>query len=419
MLFEPDRHEPLLDSAWDAERAHAAIRTIVADMEDARGADATWPWHPLDRESEMEPRHKSMYLGAAGVLWALWYLQQVGAVALHIEPPALIGRVHAAYLAEPDTGAVVPSYFLGEAGILLAQWRMNLSQEAADRLAAAVARNIAHPANEPLWAAPGTMLAALHMLRWTSEQRWRDLYLENVEQLWRTWLPRENPRCHVWTQDLYGQVVQYLGAAHGFAGNAYALLRGADLMPAAQRETLYERCVETLAATAVVEGDGVNWPPTLESSNAGSRKMLLQWCHGAPGIVTAFADFPRGRSHELDAMLAGAGISTWRAGPLAKGPGLCHGTAGNGYAFLKLYRRTGDALWLDRARAFAMHAIVQSERARQHYGQRRYTLWTGDAGLAIYLWHCITGAGDVPGIDVLDPHSAGTITPGHGAADTR
>jgi hypothetical protein len=401
LLFEPDRHEPLLDSAWDAERAHAAIRDIVADAEDRLLPDGTWPWHPLDRGSEPEPRHKSIYLGASGALWALWYLRLAGAVALRIEPAVLIERVHAAYLAEPDTGAVVPSYFLGEAGILLVQWRMTGSHAAADRLAAAIARNIGHPANEPLWAAPGTMLGALQMLRWTGEERWRDLYLDNVDYLWRTWLPREGPHCHLWTQDLYGHVLQHLGAAHGFAGNAYALLRGADLLSAERRSALYDRCVETLEATAIVEDDGANWPPAVEPQ-AGSRKMLLQWCHGAPGIVTAFAYFPPHRSASLDALLVKAGNTIWRAGPLAKGAGLCHGTSGNGYAFLKLHRRTGDPAWLDRARAFAMHAIAQSERAQWQYGQRRYTLWTGDAGLAIYLWHCITGAGDVPGIDVLD-----------------
>ena len=67
------------------------------------------------------------------------------------------------------------------------------------------------------------------------------------------------------------------------------------------------------------------------------------------------------------------------AGPLAKGPGLCHGTAGNGYAFLKLHRRTGAAL-APRARAFAMHAIAQSERDGP-----RASLWTGDLGVALYL----------------------------------
>lgn len=402
MLFEPDRHEALIDVGWDADRVRASIRDIVADAEAALGPDGTWPWHPLDRGDDNEPRQKSMYLGASGVLWALWYLQRVGAVALRVQVADLIDRALASYRAVPDTGKIVPSYFVGETGILLAHWRMTGSRDAGDRLAAAIASNVRHPANEPLWGAPGTMLGALHMHQWTGEARWRDLYLDNVESLWRTWLPRERPHCHVWTQDLYGHVLQHLGAAHGFAGNVYALLRGVRLLSSERREALYDRCVETLRATALVEGDCANWPPTVEPTGSGPQKMLMQWCHGAPGIVTALADFPSGRSEDLDAMLVQAGNAVWQAGPLAKGPGLCHGTAGNGYAFLKLHRRTGDPVWLARARAFAMHAIVQSERARQRHGIGRYTLWTGDAGLAVYLWRCICGASDLPGLDALD-----------------
>jgi hypothetical protein len=50
---------------------------------------------------------------------------------------------------------------------------------------------------------------------------------------------------------------------------------------------------------------------------------------------------------------------------LAKGAKLCHGTGGNGYAFLKLYRRTKNAVWLDHARAFAMTGIAQYREARE------------------------------------------------------
>lgn len=91
-----------------------------------------------------------------------------------------------------------------------------------------------------------------------------------------------------------------------------------------------------------------------------------------------------------------------RAGPLAKGSNLCHGTAVNGYAFLALHRRTGDARWLERARAFAMHAIGQFEAAREHHGMLRASLWTGDPGLAIYLWDCVRGAGAFPTLEVFD-----------------
>jgi hypothetical protein len=94
-------------------------------------------------------------------------------------------------------------------------------------------------------------------------------------------------------------------------------------------------------------------------------------------------------------MLEG-GELTWRAGPLTKGGNLCHGTGGNGYAFLALFERTGDERWLARARAFAMHAAAQVERAREEYGHGRYTLMTGDPGTAVYLADCLDGTGNFP-----------------------
>jgi hypothetical protein len=99
-------------------------------------------------------------------------------------------------------------------------------------------------------------------------------------------------------------------------------------------------------------------------------------------VIISFGD-------QLDEDLALAGGElTWRAGPLAKGGGLCHGTAGNGYVFLTLFARTGDEVWLDRALAFAAHAIGQISR--------RYSLWTGDPGIALYLADCIDGVGSLP-----------------------
>ena len=84
-----------------------------------------------------------------------------------------------------------------------------------------------------------------------------------------------------------------------------------------------------------------------------------------------------------------------------KGSNLCHGTAGNGYAFLKLYQRTKKTMWLERARAFAMHAIRQYECHAKQYGQLRYSLWTGDLGLAVYLWDCMRGEAKFPTMDIF------------------
>ena len=35
----------------------------------------------------------------------------------------------------------------------------------------------------------------------------------------------------------------------------------------------------------------------------------------------------------------------WSDGLLKKGPGLCHGVAGNAYAMLAVWRHTGDEKW--------------------------------------------------------------------------
>jgi hypothetical protein len=400
MLFEPQRHEALTDIAWDAERVRAGLSALVQAIEQQRLPDGRWPQHPDDDEGD-EPRtgFKTLYQGRAGVLWALWALQRAGAVHVHIDLAQAIVEADQAYRADPDLGERRPSLFNGESGLLWVLWQLTGTDEAADRLHAAVRANLHHPSQEAYLGSPGTMLVAWQMWRATGQARWREVLVEGAEVLWQGWVFDEGAQCHLWTQQLYGQTVQYLGAGHGFAGCVQPLLLGAYLLDAAHRDQLYERCEATLEAFARSgKGGAVNWPPGTFTARPGRPQVLVQWCHGAPGIVTALAAFPPGRSARMDAMLAGAGEAIWQAGPLVKGPGLCHGTAGNGLAFLTLHRRSGEALWLHRARAFAMHALVQSERLRREHGQARCTLGTGDAGLALYLWRCLEGGAALPGL---------------------
>lgn len=78
-----------------------------------------------------------------------------------------------------------------------------------------------------------------------------------------------------------------------------------------------------------------------------------------------------------------------------------YGTGGNGYAFLKLFQRSGGAQWLERARAFAMRGIAQMEADAPQHGQLRYSLWTGDPGLAIYRWDCLRSNAAFPTLDIF------------------
>ena len=194
-----------------------------------------------------------------------------------------------------------------------------------------------------------------------------------------------------WTQHLPGSSRQILGAAHGLAGVVAALARrpGLELVP---------RTTAALSATAIREGDQANWPPALgRPLEDDSGAIRTQWCHGAPGIVASTAALPG--DDELDALLLAGGELTWAAGPLRKGANLCHGTAGNGFALLKLLARTGDERWLQRARAFGMHAANQVAEARQRDRRGRYSLWTGDIGTAMYLQQCLAATAEMPLLD--------------------
>lgn len=151
-----------------------------------------------------------------------------------------------------------------------------------------------------------------------------------------------------------------------------------------------------MTRTAEWEGPLANWRAQLATPRG--QPMLMQYCHGAPGFVICLADSP---DPALDPVLRAAGEATWQAGPLRKGSNLCHGTGGNGYAFLKLFRRFGEQRWLERARAFAMHGIGQVEAARTEYGQWRHSLWTGDPGFALYLLDCIEEQDRFPTLDVF------------------
>ena len=289
---------PIATSRWStptgiAGRARAAIVDIVEDAQATLGAGIAWPWHPLEDAGEAEPPAKSVYFGASGVLWAMWYLQQAGAVSLRIEPQGLIDRVHEAYLDKPDTGEVVPSYLLGEVGILLVQWRLTGSRATADRLhrrdrtqhSQSHERSRCGP-RRGRWSAHCTCFAGPAMRAGVTSTS------TTSSSCGARGSRSEHAPCHVWTQDLYGKIVQLLGAGHGFAGNAYALLRGAALLPADRRDVLYDRCAETLRVTAQFDGDGANWPQSIGPPRPGRTHMLVQWCHGAPGIVTGLADYP-------------------------------------------------------------------------------------------------------------------------------
>jgi len=396
-LFDRARHEPLAAAPWDESRARAWIARVADEANERFSTELLWPPHPLDLDGD-DARHPwtTLYFGAAGVIWALDALARARFTTVRHDWSALMPSLSERNRREVDAmGWGAESILMGRSGIALLDYRLSPHRERADRVAESVARNAGHPSNELMWGVPGTLHAALAMHEATGERRWIDLFLAGVASLRESFHRDAAAGCRLWTQRLYHRNDRMLGAAHGFAGNARTIARGIALLDAASRREWTSDIVDTVQRTALRDGPLVNWPPAFEGG-ARPSKMLVHWCHGAPGMIASVASLDDDR---LDAILDAAGELIWTAGPVAKGASLCHGTAGNGFAFLKLYGRSGDARWLERARAFAIHAIAQSDRHAERYGQRRYSLWTGDPGVALYVAACIDADDRLPMFD--------------------
>ena len=395
MLYRPEDFEPLVDEPWDARRIRAGLEEVVADTDAAfRGPKLLWRADDWDRWRSRSPQ-TLLYCGAAGVLWALDDLRQRGHAESRLDLEALaLGAVERQRL-KPDFGNApfLPakhesSLLMGRSGCLLTALRIAPTRELADDLHRLVRGNVANETDELMWGSPGTLVAARLLYEWTGDARWSDAWDESATAL----LARRGAD-GLWTQHLYGQVERIVGPAHGFVGNVLALdqrLRGGA------RAALHRAANRVLARLAVVEDGMANWAPAVEEQLVHRTGVIrVQWCHGAPGIVTSAA-------HYLDEELVLAGAElTWRAGPHGdeRGSSICHGTAGNGYAFLKTFARTGDERWLGCARRFAVHALAQMRRQRSERGRGRYSLWTGDLGVALFLADCLDGRTGYPLLD--------------------
>ena len=394
-MIEPARHVPLDATPWDEGVAVAAIEEIVSDALAHFEQERFWPAHPSD---DTKDGNSTPYLGAAGMIWGLDYLKRVGATNAAIDFRPVLARLLDRTQAEMTTYgdySTTGSLLLGDLGTALVVMRLAPTQMMADLIHARAEANSRLPVRELMWGIPGSMLACIHMADMTGEPRWPALFAVQAERLLGDL--EETAGGPMWTQDLGGNKRRWLGPVHGFAGNMIPLIRGWKWLADDQRERIADVATRALIANARHSDLGATWHAFIRDDRL---PYLCQHCHGSPGMVTTFADSPF-TSPELEGLLVDGGHFTWAAGPLAKGSNLCHGTGGNGYAFLKLHRRTGKPMWLERARAFAMTAIDQCRDERRAVGRGRYTLWTGDIGLAAFLWDCAAVQPRFPTVDVF------------------
>jgi hypothetical protein len=398
MLFRPAAFEQLTGEPWDEERVRGRIRAIVADAEERFDPVALWPAEEWDSWGSPTPL-TGLYCGAAGVVWALDALRRRGHADVGIDLAGAARRALERGREAPELSeakdfelprASDAGLFSGETGNLVVARRVDGDRSLEPLIEARILESRESDANEVMWGAPGGLLAARALLEWTGDERWAEVWQTTAEAVWEA---RDDDG--LWTQRLFGNTGRSLGPAHGLVGIACALLGGGELLSAARRDRIVADTVQILERSAVYEEELANWPPrdggSLERPDGEPR---LQWCHGAPGVVISTAEF---LPEEL--LSAGAELS-WRAGPHGpkKGASICHGTAGNGYAFLKMFERTADEEWLDRGRRFAVHALGQVERR----GNGHYSLWTGDLGVAIFAADCLDGTTRYPVLETWD-----------------
>ncbi|MGH3054016.1 MAG: hypothetical protein ACRDL7_03445, partial [Gaiellaceae bacterium] len=199
-LFRPSEHEPLAAGEWDGQRAEEAIRAVVADAEAA--FDGTrWPWHPRDGEDDGA---SSIYLGGAGIIWAL---HELGSTGWGDQALAFVDRRRTEPLWEGQS--LERSYTFGELGVALVAFRLTGDAGLADRIHELVVAVDAFETNEVMAGTPGSLLVAEAMLAWTGESRWDDAWRAVAERVIGA---RDDDG--LWTQH-FGPPTRYLGPAHG------------------------------------------------------------------------------------------------------------------------------------------------------------------------------------------------------------
>lgn len=124
--------------------------------------------------------------------------------------------------------------------------------------------------------------------------------------------------------------------------------------------------------------------------NGRYENILVHWCHGAPGaiylLIKAYIIFKDDRY--LNACTRAADL-IWERGLLKKGPGICHGIAGSGYAFLLLYRLTHNQLYLHRSTKFIEFLTHITFTQHAKIPDCPFSLYEGTAGTVCYLIDCL------------------------------
>uniref|UniRef100_A0A182XVJ1 LanC-like protein 3 homolog n=1 Tax=Anopheles stephensi TaxID=30069 RepID=A0A182XVJ1_ANOST len=173
----------------------------------------------------------------------------------------------------------------------------------------------------------------------------------------------------------------YLGAAHGICAILHALLES----PWFDRDDDGQFCVSPTKLSDIK--NTIDYVLTMQNHEGNfptrhdSNRTLVHWCHGCGGAIYLFAKaYLTFKEEKYLQCCRKCADTIWHQGLLRKGPGICHGVAGNGYAFLLMYRLTGEKCYLYRAAKFTEFLNSPTFAEQLLAPDRPYSLYEGLAG---------------------------------------
>jgi len=321
-----------------AERHRTVDRLIedgVANLLATMTPQAARLWPPSRFSATTDPC--AVQHGAAGVLATLVH------VAPRVADPDRVRRAACTagqWLVRrlPDEHRLLPGLYFGRSGTA---WALHDAHRlTGDRRLAATALDLAArvPAEWPnpdvAHGAAGAGMAQLHLWRATGDRRFEERARRCADALVGTVHARAGalswPIPATLRSTLAGRTLH--GYAHGTAGVAGFLLAAGTMTGQREYLRVARRAAETLAAAAACQGGAAYWP----TGPDGEVRPDTSWCKGSAGIGTFLlhAWQVTGEAGYLELARA-AGLAAYRA-RFRSSTDACHGLAGAGHYLLDL-----------------------------------------------------------------------------------
>ncbi|HEX3556675.1 MAG TPA: lanthionine synthetase C family protein [Thermoanaerobaculia bacterium] len=353
-----------------AERALRVVEEIAVDLRRFAAAPSILPASWLRRSgSEL-----SLGSGWAGIALFFAYLDQArpdrghADVALELLERAVLGA---------SGQTVSPALYAGFPGVAWVmehlEGRLIESEPGEDPGEEAAAAVVRHLGQTP-WRRVYDLISGLAGFGVYALERWpraaaRECLTRTVAHLaetaerrpvgiaWRT--PPD------WLQgaelDRYPQGCFNLGVAHGAPG-VIPLLAGACAAGIAEARPLVDDAVAWLLTQKLPAGAGSVFPTEAAPTPGGAPEpSYLAWCYGDLGIAAALLAAARALGEagwEREAVELGRAAAARCAADEDPGEAcLCHGAAGNGHLFNRLYQATGVPAFAAAARSWLLRAL--------------------------------------------------------------